>query len=216
MYSIAPLFAVPFAFDEFTGPERLNAELRSLFIARENEGARYANPNPNTNRNQELFESHFDLFKWPEPCIAELREFCLSRVLRTAGTLNGYAPETLRRMEVVTDAWFHVTRRNGWFGVHNHPMATWSAVYCVSSGEHDVDQPESGALSFINPHSTQSMYIDPGALSLKRPFGHANFGYHLKPGQLVVFPSWVLHQVMPFFGEGERITVAMNCSFRFK
>ena len=31
--------------------------------------------------------------------------------------------------------------------------------------------------------------------------------------QLVMFPSWVLHDVKPFEGDGERITVAFNCWF---
>ena len=35
-------------------------------------------------------------------------------------------------------------------------------------------------------------------------------------GQLVLFPSWVLHDVKPFEGEGERITVAFNCWFGTK
>jgi Putative 2OG-Fe(II) oxygenase len=29
-----------------------------------------------------------------------------------------------------------------------------------------------------------------------------------------MFPSWVLHDVKPFEGEGERITIAFNCWFR--
>jgi hypothetical protein len=30
----------------------------------------------------------------------------------------------------------------------------------------------------------------------------------------VLFPSWVFHEVLPFHGEGERVTVAFNCWFR--
>ena len=37
-----------------------------------------------------------------------------------------------------------------------------------------------------------------------------------EPGQLVLFPSWILHDVKPFEGEGERITVAFNCWFKLK
>jgi hypothetical protein len=36
----------------------------------------------------------------------------------------------------------------------------------------------------------------------------------LEPGQLVLFPSWVLHDVKPYEGDGERITVAFNCWFQ--
>ena len=35
-------------------------------------------------------------------------------------------------------------------------------------------------------------------------------------GQLVLFPSWVLHDVKPYEGEGERITVAFNCWFQLQ
>ena len=29
-------------------------------------------------------------------------------------------------------------------------------------------------------------------------------------GVMLVFPNWLKHQVMPFFGEGERRSIAMN------
>lgn len=209
---IQGMFPVPFAFDRHADPQRLNATLRTLFLAREAEGARYANPTPFTLRNAALFESHFDLFAWPQAEIAELREFCLSRVARLAGELNGY-DETLRaRLNIRTDAWFHVTRRNGYFGVHNHPMASWSGVYCVSPGEHDAGDVDSGALTFIHPQAGGAMYIDAGSEAMRPPFGIGNLSYQLGAGQLVIFPSWVLHQVLPFHGEGERITVAFNCA----
>lgn len=209
---IQGMFPVPFAFDRHADPQRLNAALRALFLAREAEGARYANPTPFTLRNAALFESHFDLFAWPQAEIAELREFCLSRVARLAGELNGYDEATRARLRISADAWFHVTRRNGYFGVHNHPMASWSGVYCVSPGEHDAGDADSGALTFIHPHAAGAMYIDAGNEAMRPPFGIGNLSYQLGAGQLVIFPSWVLHQVLPFHGEGERITVAFNCA----
>ncbi len=211
MLQIQGQFAVPFAFDVHPDPARLNAALRTLFLAREN--GRFANPNPYTVRNPELFESHFDLFGWPEPEIAHLREFCLSRVVQLVCELNGYDAAARSRLRVRTDAWFHITRRNGYFGVHNHPLATWSGVYCVSAGQHDAHQPDSGALVFLHPNSSATMYSDPGNEAVKPPFGGGNSAYKLEPGQLVLFPSWLLHHVSPFFGEGERITVAFNCAF---
>ncbi len=214
MTTITSMFAVPFGFAQHPGPAALNAALRVLFLAREAEGGRYANPNPYTVRNAQLFESRFDLFDWPEPCIAELSAFCLSNLVRWVGELNGYDLAVLRGIDVATDAWFHVTRRNGHFGVHNHPMASWSGVYCVAAGRSDADQPDSGRLSFINPHSTNSMYVDSGNASLRQPYNMGNHGFQMIPGQLIVFPSWLLHHVMPFYGEDERITVAFNCSFR--
>lgn len=214
MSQITPLFAVPFVFVSHPQPEPLNSRLRELFIVREAEGARYANPSPYTERNAPVFESRFDLFAWPQPEIMQLRDFCLSHLLRSIGQLSGFDEGTLRGINVKTDAWFHITRRNGYFGVHNHPLASWSGVYCVTPGVDDAGEPDSGKLTFITPHHASGMYVDAGSEHLQLPFGIQNFGICLKAGQLVLFPSFLLHHVLPFQGEGERITVAFNCAFQ--
>lgn len=214
MTQITSAFSVPLAFDQYPDCDSLNQELRNLFIRREAQGQRFANPRPYTPRNEQLFESNFDLFDWPEACIATLREFCLSRVAQTVAQLNLYDAKLMARLHINTDAWFHITKRGGFFGVHNHPMASWSGVYCVSPGQHDADQPESGKLSFVNPMA--QMYLDSGNSQLQMPFHIGNYALSLQAGQLVLFPSWLVHQVMPFYGEGERITVAFNCSMLFK
>lgn len=48
---------------------------------------------------------------------------------------------------------------------------------------------------------------------LRGAYSHAIQHFRLEAGQLILFPSWVLHDVKPFEGEGERITVAFNCWF---
>jgi len=214
MAHISPLFAIPTAAAQMPDAEALNAELRALFLERETQGAKYANPNPYTARNPALFESHFDLFSWPETCVHRLAQFCLGELSQTVAQLSGMDVVAMRKMQIATDAWFHITRRGGFFGVHNHPMASWSGVYCVSPGQHDADYAESGRLSFVNPNSLAGMYLDPGNAQVRMPFGFNNFAFDLRAGQLVLFPSWLQHYVLPFQGEGERITVAFNCSFR--
>ena len=213
MAQINPIFSVPFALDQLDDCASLNRELRELFIRRESHGSRFANPNPYTPRNPQLFESNFDLFTWPDACIARLSEFCLSRVVQTVAQLNHFDATQTARLKIITDAWFHVTRRGGFFGIHNHPMASWSGVYCVSPGENDAGQPDSGRLSFINPMA--QMYLDAGNSQMVFPYQLGSYAFDLQAGQLILFPSWLQHQVMPFFGEGERITVAFNCSIGF-
>jgi uncharacterized protein (TIGR02466 family) len=129
------------------------------------------------------------------------------------GRLNGYDLQTLHRLQIYNDSWFHVTRRGGFFGVHNHPNASWSGVYCVEPGLHDAGKNDSGLLSFINPMITSAMHMDAGILKMKLPYGYQVASVSLEAGQLVIFPSWVLHDVKPFEGQGERITIAFNCWF---
>ena len=211
MPKIQPLFPVPFAFDQHPEPDRLNVALRDLFLAHDRDADR--NPVPYTERNAALFESRFDLFRWPQPEIAELREFCLSRTLQLVQQINNHPPEVMRQLRVGVESWFHVTRRHGWFGTHNHPNASWSGVYCVDAGRADAGSEDSGKLTFLHPNPEAGMHTDMGNESLVPPFNVAHAGYLLQAGQLVLFPSWLMHHVTPFVGEGERITVAFNCRF---
>lgn len=215
MYQLSPMFAVPGVIAQLPACEVLNRELRELFLARAAEGDKYRNPDPFTHRNEALFESNFRLFDWPQPCVRKLREFCFQTLYRMIGELNGYDKDTLRRLHMASESWFHVTRRGGYFGPHNHPMHSWSGVYCVS---HDGDDPESasGKLTMINPSAMSTMYVDMANFNMKAPYRMTNQMLRLRPGELVLFPSWILHHVMPYEGDDIRITVAFNARFKLE
>jgi len=216
MIQVQPFFAVPFGFAQFPDCARLNAELRALFLEREAGGATYANPRPLTQRNRQVFESNFELFRLNESPVQQLKQFCWNSLLGMIKQLNQYDDAMMRRLLIYNDSWFHVTRRGGYFGIHNHAMASWSGVYCVSPGQHDADKPDSGLLSFVNPATTSSMYLDVANANQCMPFGYGTQNINFEAGQLVLFPSWLLHDVKPYQGEGERITVAFNCWFGLK
>src|SRR5262245_5707187 len=122
MFQITPGFAVPFAEVALPNADALNAELRTLFLAREAEGAKWRNPHPSMRINPALFGSDFNLFAWPEACVVKLREFCWSALSRLIAQLNGYSAQDMARLQISSHTWFHVTRDRGFFGLHNHPM----------------------------------------------------------------------------------------------
>jgi uncharacterized protein (TIGR02466 family) len=208
---IVNMFAVPFSFSRHPAQERLNPALKQYCLAAEQGGK--ANPRPLTQRNAAVFESHFSLFQDPHPAIQELKVFCWDQLLAVIGALNRYDRPTLERINIYNNAWFHVTRRGGFFGLHNHPNASWSGVYCVDPGRNGPDAKDSGRLTFMNPMVTSAMYLDVGVARMQLPYGFQTAGFSLEPGQLVIFPSWILHDVKPFEGEGERVTIAFNCWF---
>lgn len=214
MFQVLPMFAVPMVEVQHPDCAALNHQLRELFLAREADGDRYANPHPSMHHSlHQLFESDFNLFAWPDEPVLRLREFCWGALSRAIAQLNGLAPEQMNRLQISSHTWFHITRKHGQFGLHNHGMASWSGVYCVDPGDSDPADPDSGALSFINPMAIAHMFHDPANVHLRRPYGSGNLVYQHKPGRLVLFPSWVFHQVLPYRGTRERITVAFNCWF---
>jgi len=205
------LFATPMATRTLEGADGLNRELEELLLARETD--QYRNPYPTHMEQQEVFESNFDMFRWPEPCIQTLRAFMMESIAELVAELSGYTSEEMAGLQIHNHTWFHVTRHAGSFVSHNHPMASWSAVYCVRPGEQAPERRDSGVLRFMDPRPGCNMFMDPANVKVRMPFNFGHYSMRLAPGQLVIFPSYAMHEVAPFMGRDCRITVATNCWF---
>lgn len=205
------VFASPIVATALPRPEALNAQLRALFLSREAEGDRYRKRRKTPTVQINIFESEFDLFHWPDPPVQELRRFCLQALTYVIQQLNGYDVETMKSMQIVPDCWFHITRFGGYISNHTHPNASWSGVYCVHPGESPPQHPDSGVLRFPDARPYANMYQDLGNAQLREPFGYGSTNYKLQAGQLILFPSYLAHEVTPFYGRDDRITVAFNC-----
>jgi uncharacterized protein (TIGR02466 family) len=208
---VTPLFAVPFGEARLASCERLNRELEALFLERENDA--HKNPTPSHIPQAETFESRFNLFLWPEACVQELRSFMLDTIARTVIEATTLLPADVARLKIHNHTWFHVSRYAGSFIAHNHPMASWSAVYCVRAGEAVPEQPQSGLLRFLDTRQGANGFADPATVPLHRAYALRPLEIRLIEGQIVVFPSYVFHEVTPYYGQGTRITVATNCWF---
>jgi uncharacterized protein (TIGR02466 family) len=209
--TVHPLFAVAFGEARLAPCEGLNQELEALFLARET--AEHQNPTPSHLPQAETFESRFNLFRWPEPCIQELRRFMLDAVARMVTETTTLSAEDLSRLRFHNHTWFHISRNAGSFVAHNHPLASWSAVYCVRAGEAVAQHPDSGVLRLLDTRQGAEAYSDAATAPLHRAYALRPLELQLSAGQLVIFPSYVFHEVAPFYGNDTRITVATNCWF---
>jgi uncharacterized protein (TIGR02466 family) len=209
--ALRSVFAVPFAETRLEPCERLNRELEALFLSRENDEHR--NPTPSHVPQAETFESRFNVFRWPDPCVQELRRLMLDAVARTVIETTTLRAEDLSRLKFHNHTWFHITRYAGSFVAHNHPMASWSAVYCVRPGEEVREHPNSGVLRFFDPRQGAGAYSDASIAQMRPGFAVSPLELRLTAGALVIFPSYLFHEVTPFYGRDTRITVATNCWF---
>ena len=210
-FPVRPVFAVPLAEGRFPQPARLNRELETLMLARETD--EYRNPSPSHTPQAETFESRFNLFRWTEPCVQELREFVLGGVARVAAQASELPPARFAQLTMHNHTWYHVSRYAGSFVAHNHPFASWSAVYCVRAGEAVPEHPDSGLLRLFDPRSGANGYLDGANRQVRAPYAVKPLELRLEEGQLVIFPSYLFHEVTPFYGRDTRITVATNCWF---
>lgn len=210
--NVHPAFAVPMGDTFHPEAESLNPDLRRLILSLESLGAGYRNPEPVVHQPEGLFESEFDFFAREESAVQRLRSWVWASLGEFLRDINPNMADT-RGLRIASQTWFHVTRDGGYFGYHNHPMASWSGVYCVADGNPSPDYTNNGCLVFPHPQMAANTFLDPANAVMRWPFSHGNFVLKLRPGQLVFFPSWLGHYVTPFHGTGERITVAFNAWF---
>jgi hypothetical protein len=126
---------------------------------------------------------------------------------------NGQAPALNIGIEGI---WFQFSNQGAHHDVHTHGNCSWSGVYCidVDSEAERTEHPVFGALNgitrFYGPHFNRlgGGYMDFGNAYLQQP--HTDVSP--RPGQLVVFPSWLPHQAMPYSGRTDRLIVSFNAS----
>ena len=87
------------------------------------------------------------------------------------------------------------------------PGAHWSGVYYVSQPA--VEKGESGKIEFLNPRTDL-----PNWRILKSPIFGAARKFRPHPGELVLFPSYLVHWVYPNETQEERVSIAFNATFR--
>jgi uncharacterized protein (TIGR02466 family) len=110
----------------------------------------------------------------------------------------------------IGNMWANVNRSGHGNEYHSHPGSYWSGVYYVDDGGIAADPSLGGELEFLDPRGPVPLMNAPHL----RMAGHLSAGSteRVRPqaGRLVMFPAWVMHQVRPYHGRAERISIAFN------
>ncbi len=207
---IVSWFATPIVSAMIPDSEQLNRELATLFLEKEQAGDTFRHEMRIPTQIGPVFESRFDLFEWPEAPVQRLAGEVHSVLFQVVGRVNGYSEEEMADFTFFYDSWFHVTRTGGYQSIHYHARASWSGIYAVQAGDSVEDRPESGQVKFYDPRNAVFMHVDPGNERLDPRYTANPVYLQHKPGQLVIFPSWLMHEVLPYMGQTERIVVAFN------
>ena len=195
------LFPTPIFHRVWSETDEINRRLREIVLEKEREegGVKVSNAG-------NAWQSTPELMNWQYPEIEQLRAWIETGVLELIHVTNGLR-ENEFNAAVNLWAWANVTRRGGFNRSHSHPQSHWSGCYYVDVGISDPDAEDSGHFEFLDPRTGVEMMHMP-----HNPFG-SSILFQPEPGMMIIFPSWVRHAVLPFAGEGERITIAFNMAF---
>ena len=144
--------------------------------------------------------------------------FLVSSLGETAKQANreAWAGRDLKLKVGIEGMWFQHSSRGAFHDVHTHGNCSWSSAYIVQIDErqqrvaHPVHGAANGVTRLYGPHFSAlgGAFVDVGNAYLQPP--HQDI--EPVPGQLLLFPSWLSHQAMPYDGEKERIIISFNAS----
>jgi uncharacterized protein (TIGR02466 family) len=111
-----------------------------------------------------------------------------------------------RRLEM-TDCWVNMMAGPVTHGLHLHPLSFISGTYYVQAPR------GSAAIKFEDPRLDRLMAAPPKRDDLS-PREKLHYSVKPKAGGLVLFESWLRHEVPPSFTKQERISVSFNYAWR--
>ena len=203
-FETVPAFPTPILRVEVPEAAAMNAELTERLLAREREQPSKSHSTLGG------WQSTWDVDAWAGAGAIKL--LAIGRNVANRATVD-------RQGKPVSIGW----RANMWANInrgghgnefHSHPGAFWSGVYYVDDGGIAADPALGGELEFMDPRAPgAAMYAPelafalPGGLSVG-----ANETVSPRAGLLVMFPAWLLHQVRPYRGTAQRISIAFNLS----
>jgi hypothetical protein len=112
--------------------------------------------------------------------------------------------------------WCQYSQRGAFHDVHTHGNCSWSGVYVLQADpderrvQHSTWGAANGVTRLYGPPFTHlgGAHMDWGNAYLLPP----HVDVPPLPGQLLIFPSWLAHQALPYEGEQPRVIVSFNAS----
>jgi uncharacterized protein (TIGR02466 family) len=203
-FDVFALFPTPVVHYEVPGSAELNAELKAVIERQQKFDAGTEHSNFGG------WQSTWDMDKWGGMPAIKLLAHARNTANRVTCNREG-------KPVVVTwkaNMWANVNRTGHGNEFHSHPGSFWAVVYYVDDGGIASDASLGGELEIMDPrapgvamYAPQLAFNVPGGLSVG-----ANEVVRPKPGLMVMFPAWLLHQVRPYKGNAERISIAFNLS----
>lgn len=193
------LFSTPLLRFRCEGHEALNVAL-----LKEGQRLRAADSGASKS-NRGGWHSSGNLFEDTATPIAALRDAAEQAVLAATRKITSKVDPSDLHLKLF--AWMNANPPGGFNAPHTHPAAHWSGVYYVSQPE--VETGNSGMIEFLDPRTDLPNWriLKSSAFALKKKI-------RPEPGEMILFPSYLVHWVYPNEADEERVSIAFNATFR--
>lgn len=106
----------------------------------------------------------------------------------------------------MTNCWVNFMPSGAFHGLHIHPISAISGTYYLSIPKN------SASIKFEDPRLSRMMAVPPKQNNLDQKNKNF-FSYVPKPSQVILFESWIGHEVGASNNKSERISISFNYSW---
>lgn len=201
---VGHFFATPMAVAMLPDAETRNRALRAAILRQRDEKPSRAASNMGGWHSDSL------IGEWGGPQIEEVLAAARSMASRMTLDREGNPAHVDWKIR----AWANVNAYGHSNEFHYHPGALWSGAYYVDDGGRLADESLGGEFEIMDPRGpavamyAPSLVIKDGSVNT----AGSTVEFTPRPGLIMLFPSWLQHQVRPYWGQGERISIAFNLS----
>jgi hypothetical protein len=153
----------------------------------------------------------FNVLNWDDPAIRTFRGFVLTGLSEWMRTIGDPASADLQVAGI--SCWANVLRYGERLTLHHHDPAFVSAHYTVQSGFEDGGPPgsvDSGHTVYYRPGFADRSHGGDASVAASPWDDDWAIGHAAAPGRLFFFPSFIRHEVRPYLGRAQRISIAMD------
>jgi hypothetical protein len=155
---------------------------------------------------------NYNVLNWNTPETRALRSLVVESLREWISLVGEPADDSMQVAGI--SCWANVLRYGECIDVHHHDPAFVSAHYTVQSGYEGDDRaaatPEGGHTIYFRPGFMDRSHGGAASIAASPWDDEWRISKAANPGSLFFFPSFIRHEVRPYLGKTQRISIAMD------
>ena len=211
------MWPIPTLSVEIKEAEKLNEKLARIILKKEHDVISKGKPTKVAGLAEGLTAHwlEYNVLNWDDPEISEFRQHVLTGLRRYLELIGD--PDSPEMKVSGISCWANVLRYGQALEVHHHDPAFVSMHYHVQNGNDpdaelspEAEQQNSGSTVYFRPGFMERSHGGKAA-GLSSPWDE-NWRISASPteGKLFFFPSYIRHEVRPYMGKTQRISIALD------
>jgi len=204
--SVVPIFGTPLGVVQLPEASNLNpsvAEFLSAHAAADASASHQHLP---------CYCSRDDLLDWTEAPIRKVSSEMLRGVVSVVAAVNDFTDAQLQSFTMQARGWFTIVHPDGHVPASTYPLTSWCGIYCVEAPQPSADRKDSGVLRLYESR-LGTMFADATNSTMRIPYNPGHYAWRPVPGQIVVFPASIRHEIAMVRSSGKLVLVTVRVRF---